>query len=165
MQAELTNEEFLAVIAKVPLVSIDLAVRDSERRLLLGLRTNEPARGFWFVPGGRIRKGETLDEAYARISINELGVETPRAHAQLLGVFTHRYETNFIGATQVDTHYVVIAYEIELALNLGTLPRTQHSDYRWWTLSDAAKSEAVHPNNLPYFRLGGGNDVPTESAV
>lgn len=165
MQPELTTEEFLAVVDKAPLVSIDLVVRDSQRRLLLGLRTNEPARGFWFVPGGRIRKGETLDEAYARISINELGVETPRAYAQLLGVFTHRYEANFIGATQVDTHYVVIAYQVELALNLTTLPRTQHSDYRWWTLSDASMSEVVHPNNLPYFLLGGGNNVASQSAV
>jgi colanic acid biosynthesis protein WcaH len=131
MQPELTNEEFLAVVDKVPLVSIDLVVRDSQRRLLLGLRTNEPARGFWFVPGGRIKKGETLDAAYARISMKELGVDTPRDHAQLLGVFTHLYDTNFLGAPQVDTHYVVIAYEVELAVDLTALPRTEHADYRW----------------------------------
>ena len=29
----------------------------------MGQRTNEPARGSWFVPGGRILKDEPLDEA------------------------------------------------------------------------------------------------------
>jgi colanic acid biosynthesis protein WcaH len=165
MQPALTTEEFLAVVDKAPLVSIDLVVRDCQRRLLLGLRANDPARGFWFVPGGRIRKRETLDEAFARISVKELGVETPRACAQLLGVFTHQYDTNFAGAPQIDTHYVVIAYAVELALDLTALPRTQHSEYQWWTPSDAAMSEAVHPNNLPYFLFGSGDHVPSKSAV
>jgi colanic acid biosynthesis protein WcaH len=154
MKPELTDQEFLGVVDKAPLVAIDLVVRDCQRRLLLGLRTNEPARGFWFVPGGRIKKGETLDAAYARISMKELGVDTPRDHAQLLGVFTHLYDANFLGAPQVDTHYVVIAYEVELALDLTALPRTEHADYRWWAPADAAMSEAVHPNNRPYFLPG-----------
>ena len=151
MQQTLTPEEFLAVVDKTPFVSIDLVVRDQQRRVLLGIRVNEPARGFWFVPGGRIMKGETLDEAFSRISVKELGVHSSLADARLLGAFTHQYDTNFAGIGGIGTHYVVLAYEFELALDLEQIPQQQHSGYRWWTSSEAASSEDVHPNNLPYF--------------
>jgi colanic acid biosynthesis protein WcaH len=153
MQQTLTPEEFLAVVDKTPLVSIDLVVRDQQRRVLLGIRVNEPARGFWFVPGGRIMKGETLDEAFSRISIKELGVHSSLANARLLGAFTHQYDTNFAGIPEIGTHYVVLAYELELelALDFDQIPQLEHSNYRWWTSSEAARSKDVHPNNLPYF--------------
>ncbi len=151
MQRTLTSEEFLAVVDKTPLVSIDLVVRDQRRCVLLGIRVNEPARGFWFVPGGRIMKGETLDEAFLRISVKELGVHSSLADAKLLGAFTHLYDTNFAGIAGIGTHYVVLAYELGLAIELEQIPQQQHSRYRWWTSSEAAGSEDVHPNNLPYF--------------
>ena len=163
MRPELTPEQFLEVVDRTPLVSIDFIVRDRQRRLLLGLRVNDPARGFWFVPGGRIRKGESLDEAFARILGNELGVELPRTRARLLGLFTHLYDTNFADAPQIDTHYVVLAYEVNVELELISLPRKQHSEYQWWALSDAEKSKAVHPHNLPYFKSEDG--LPFKSDV
>ena len=69
----LGREEFLEVVDRAPLVSIDLAVRDAKGRVLLGKRTNEPAKGCWFVPGGRIHKNERLDAAFRRICLDELG--------------------------------------------------------------------------------------------
>jgi len=52
----LGREEFLEVVERAPLVSIDLIVRRGDGLVLLGRRTNEPAKDFWFVPGGRIYK-------------------------------------------------------------------------------------------------------------
>ena len=49
---------FKSVIENAPLVSIDLVVKNSLGQYLFGYRTNRPAKGFWFVPGGRIHKGE-----------------------------------------------------------------------------------------------------------
>ena len=56
----LDEARFLEVIDRAPLVSIDLVVVDPDQRVLCGWRVNQPARGFWFVPGGRILKGEAL---------------------------------------------------------------------------------------------------------
>ncbi len=47
---------FLKVIDAAPLVTIDLIIRNPKSDVLLGKRLNRPAQGFWFVPGGRIRK-------------------------------------------------------------------------------------------------------------
>lgn len=61
--------EFAQVIDRTPLVSLDLLVENGQGEFLLGLRTNRPAQGFWFVPGGRVRKGETLAQAFERLTL------------------------------------------------------------------------------------------------
>ncbi|MCH5770603.1 GDP-mannose mannosyl hydrolase, partial [Salmonella enterica] len=55
----LAEDDFRRAVEMLPLVSIDLLLRDAEGRYLTGLRSNPPAQGAWFVPGGRIRKNET----------------------------------------------------------------------------------------------------------
>jgi 8-oxo-dGTP diphosphatase len=41
-------------------------VRDPDGRLLLVRRANEPGRGLWSIPGGRVEPGESAHEAVAR---------------------------------------------------------------------------------------------------
>jgi ADP-ribose pyrophosphatase YjhB (NUDIX family) len=50
-------------------------VFDSARRLLLIQRTNEPGRGRWSVPGGRVQAGETDHHAVIREVAEETGLE------------------------------------------------------------------------------------------
>jgi len=52
----------------------------------------------WFVPGGRIYKNEDLEDAFKRISNDELGVELKIMQARLFGAFTHKFQTNALGA-------------------------------------------------------------------
>jgi 8-oxo-dGTP diphosphatase len=49
-------------------------VRDSSGRLLMVRRANEPARGLWSLPGGRIEPGETAVAAAAREVLEETGL-------------------------------------------------------------------------------------------
>ena len=44
---------FKTVIGNAPLVSIDFCLV-CEGQILLGKRNNEPLKGEWFTPGGRI---------------------------------------------------------------------------------------------------------------
>ncbi|WP_230846571.1 NUDIX domain-containing protein, partial [Achromobacter xylosoxidans] len=73
----LAESDFRRAVEMLPLVSIDLLLRDAEGRYLTGLRSNPPAQGSWFVPGGRIRKNETLPRALQRIVREELGLTLP----------------------------------------------------------------------------------------
>ncbi len=144
--------DFLHVVAHVPLVSIDLIIENQLGEVLLGMRRNEPAAGFWFVPGGRILKNETLDHAFVRISQNELGIALPRNSAQFLGVYEHFYETNAGKEPGVGTHYVVLAYRLSLdsdSLYLST--GDQHDQYRWLTPEQAIDDISVHENSRAYF--------------
>ena len=127
----LPDETFKSIIQHTPLISIDLIVRNEQGEVLLGKRVNAPAKGNWFVPGGRVRKNETLDNAFIRLVSEELGIESgvTRADAKFLGVFEHFYEDN-VFEDDVSTHYVVLAYELILD-NLNLKNSEQHSQYRW----------------------------------
>lgn len=149
----LSTERFRAAVDMLPLVSIDLLVRDQRGRYLLGLRGNPPAQGRWFVPGGRIRKGEALAQALERLAGEELGMTLPPAHWRLRGVYEHFYDINFAGEHGMPTHYVVLAYQTQLPAGplASALPASQHLGYRWDTPEDAAADAQVHPYTKAYF--------------
>ncbi|MDP6375685.1 MAG: GDP-mannose mannosyl hydrolase [Pseudomonadales bacterium] len=145
----LPRERFLEVIANAPLVSIDLIVRSRQGDVLMGWRRNEPARDHWFVPGGRICKGETVEDAFGRLCLEELGFAMTLEATRLVGVFTHLYDNNFAGVEGVSTHYVVIAYEVLVEPDLSTLPTSQHRNYKW--VSPSGDLSGVHPNSIAYL--------------
>lgn len=145
----LDKEQFLNIVTYAPLVSIDLIVRSEDNGLLMGLRTNQPAAGYWFVPGGSIKKNETLETAFLRITETELGTPIKMDKARLIGAFTHIYNTNFADEPGIGTHYVAIAYELRIMLDLKQLPMVQHSQYRWIHKND--KISSIHKNSMAYF--------------
>lgn len=93
----LDAETFQTVVASTPLISIDLLVENEQGEYLLGMRNNRPAQGYWFVPGGRVQKNETLDEAFKRLTRMELGVELERTDARFKGVYEHFYSVVRLG--------------------------------------------------------------------
>ncbi len=142
-------EIFHCIIKYTPLVSIDIIVESEEKKFLLGLRKNRPAKNFWFVPGGRIFKGERLSEAFNRISKDELGIELNIEDAEFFGVFEHFYEDNYFG-TDIETHYIVNAYKVKVK-NVNIKPDSQHKKYRWFSREEILKNEKVHPYCKVYF--------------
>jgi colanic acid biosynthesis protein WcaH len=149
----LDEETFRQIVRHAPLVSIDLVVLDRQGRALLGLRTNEPARDFWFVCGGRILKGETIPDAFARIMAHEIGHACAFTEARPRGVYEHMYETNRFGEAGFGTHYVVLAYEVVVPDHLEPRPDAQHRELAWWRVPDLLGSPAVHPHTKAYFAV------------
>ncbi len=58
---------------RVPCVGV--VVLDEQRRLLVVRRANEPSRGLWSIPGGRVEQGESLQDAAIREAREETGLE------------------------------------------------------------------------------------------
>lgn len=147
----LDKETFSTVIESTPLVSIDLVVKNKQGEALLGERLNKPAKGDWFVPGGRILKNESLANAFKRLTLEELGQEFTIDKAELLGPFDHFYNDNVFG-DEFSTHYVAIAYVLTLDDNLNSLPmNVQHGAYQWFTINDLMASKKVHTHTKLYF--------------
>lgn len=146
----LSESTFKMVLECTPLVSIDLVVENQSKEYLVGKRLNRPAKGFWFVPGGRILKGETLSNAYSRLTKAELGIECDIKDATLLGVYDHLYNDCVFGDAPT-THYVAIAYRLKLS-DVGFLPLEQHSSFRWQHSSEILQSSDVHSNTKAYFK-------------
>ncbi|MFL6586752.1 MAG: GDP-mannose mannosyl hydrolase [Luteimonas sp.] len=147
----LSKDVFLTVVTNAPLVSIDLLVRDPAGRLLVGLRTNPPAQGLWFAPGGRIRKDETLDDAFRRITEVELGRSFQRSDAGPPVLHEHFYAEDFSGG-DAGTHYVVLAHVLNVDPDALDLPEDQHSGYRWVDAAEGLADPQIHANTLAYFK-------------
>lgn len=148
----LETSKFREIVKNAPLVSIDLIVRNENDELLLGLRNNGPAKNAWFVPGGRIRKDEKLEAAFNRITEDELGITLDLKTAKFLNVFEHFYEGNFADEPGFGTHYIVLAYELQLPAEHCEIPLKQHSDYQWISEELLLQKENVHPYTKDYFR-------------
>jgi colanic acid biosynthesis protein WcaH len=80
-----TYHEFLE---HMPIACVDIAIVH-RGAVLLVQREDAPAKGQWWVPGGRVHKGETMRETAARKALEEVGL------ACHVGPIIHTAETIF----------------------------------------------------------------------
>ena len=146
----LPEDTFKKIIASTPLISIDLVVQNKQGEVLLGLRNNRPAQGYWFVPGGRILKDESMSDAFKRLTLNELGTALEQSQGELIGPFEHFYEDNIMG-TDFSTHYVVLGYRLVIDPNELSLPKEQHDQYVWLAIGALLTDPLVHKHTRWYF--------------
>jgi ADP-ribose pyrophosphatase YjhB (NUDIX family) len=109
-----------------------------EGRLLLIQRAQEPNKGFWSHPGGRIELGETISETIAREVLEETGIRI-----EPLGVFQVYDWIVRDDRGEVRTHYVV-NYVRARYLSGEARAGDDAADVRWVTESDLP-SLTMHP--------------------
>ena len=106
-------------------------VRDARGRVLLVRRANEPSRGLWSVPGGRIEPGESAREAAAREVREETGLEVEVGEllltAELGPYVVEDYAATVVGGTlragddALDARFFAAGELPALALSPGLL--------------------------------------------
>lgn len=100
------DDEFATCLRHLPQVCVDLVV-EYDGGVLVARRTNEPAEGEWFWPGGRVRKGERLHDAARRVAREELGLSVEIVGR--LGVSEHFWDDSSVpGVTE--RHTVPVVY-------------------------------------------------------
>lgn len=148
----LSDAHFRDMVASMPLVSVDLVVVRGGCEVLLGLRNNRPAQGYWFVPGGRVLKDERRADALSRVALRELGLNLAEHPLAFIGPFEHFYADCFVGEVGVSTHYVVLAHRVEVPAGFEVQGGDdQHSALRWWPIDQAAHDPAVHGYSRAYL--------------
>ena len=143
----LDDQIFKTVVDSAPLISIDILIKKSNK-ILLGKRINKPAQGYFFSFGGRINKNETINNAMARVALNELNIDL-KSTPEFIGVFEHFYDDSMY--ENVSTHYVNLAYEYEVE-EVQNLPTEQHSEYKWFSVEELLNNDQVHLYVKDYFR-------------
>jgi colanic acid biosynthesis protein WcaH len=73
-------EQYQQIIEVLPILCVDVVVKNPRGEYLLIKRANEPRRGQWWVIGGRLLKGETLEEAVVRKVREETSLEVEAPH-------------------------------------------------------------------------------------
>jgi colanic acid biosynthesis protein WcaH len=147
------DDLFRQVIQNAPLVSIDIIIVDQQGKVLLGMRTNEPAKGYSFVPGGVIRKNERIGRAFERILKSETGIDAHFSQAKFAGVFEHFYASNRYGESGYGTHYVVLAYKLDLPDGVDITADNQHSHFTWIEAGALSACDQVHSNSRAYANV------------
>jgi colanic acid biosynthesis protein WcaH len=72
---KLSAEQYHEILERVPVLCVDGIIVNEQGRFLLVKRRNAPRQGEWWVPGGRVLKGETLEAAFRRKMREELGID------------------------------------------------------------------------------------------
>ncbi|MAF66720.1 MAG: GDP-mannose mannosyl hydrolase [Planctomycetes bacterium] len=143
---KLSRRDFSSVIKNAPLFSIDLVLVNESNEVLFGKRLNSPAKNFWFVPGGRVYKDESLADSFERITRDELGMVFSLDSAKPLGLYEHFYNDSAV-SNDISTHYINTPYLLVVKEKFSCLPNTQHSEYRWIRADMINSADEIHSNS------------------
>ena len=123
MGTHLPKEDYRRVVESIPIVCVDLLIRRDGKYLLLK-RTREPLKGDWWVPGGRMFKGETALWAARRKAWDECRLVLVRLRFR--GYFEDQYPVSHIGPP---IHSVSLVFE---ATGIGKVKLNYESeDFQW----------------------------------
>lgn len=131
------QKQYEEIIKIFPRVCVDILIVDDQERVLLILRENEPAKGQWWFPGGRIHIGETRMEAARRKLKEECNLEVTK----LDEVAT--FDLLFIveGTT---IHDVTILFKMVVSSNCKIQTDKQAKAYGWFTPAECGALN-LHP--------------------
>jgi len=118
-------------VADEPELCVSALVIEDDQ-LLLVRRRNDPGSGEWSIPGGRVRKGETLAEAVVRELDEETGLEG------VCGAY--------IGLAEVidgDHHAVILDFHVHLMEFAEPVAGDDASEARWVHLTEVSDHRLV----------------------
>jgi len=125
----------------MPVCCVDLVITHDNRFLLLK-RAKEPARGQWWLPGGRLHKNETIKHAALRKAREETGIDCE--FVKELGVNEGMFEQGPFG---FGVHTVGIVCLLKAKTDKVVLD-TNHTAHRWFNKVD----DSLDRNIVPFLR-------------
>ena len=139
-KAWIGGDDFRLIHEYMTIPCVDLLVMEGSR-ILLCLRKYEPEAGKWYVPGGRLHKGEELRDAAIRILREEVGMEA--FYLRHLGWDTTCFDTDPFGHGK-GTHTVNAIFLMVIRHPKDPAECDQHSDSKW-----VEKGVAEFSNEVP----------------
>ena len=119
----------------MPIVSVEALIVMDETLLFLR-RNNQPAKGEWWFPGGRVRKEESLEEALRREVKEETGLEV--SSYKLINVYSRVFP---------ERHDITIAYLCKCKKGKVKL-NNEHSEHKLTKILPSG----LHPHLLETVR-------------
>ncbi len=125
------NKLYKQILEVIPVPCVD-AVVVHQGAFLLGKRTNHPKKGHWWIPGGRVLKGESLEGAISRKLREELGIKKFSIKKQLWTA-----STPFKRSQQgPPSHTINTAYLVTVPTKTLGKGDAQHGNFQWFKKID-----------------------------
>ncbi len=133
-------EHYKQILEVMPLLCVDVIIKNSRGEYLLVRRANEPLQGQWWVIGGRVLKNETLEQAVIRKVKQEVGLTIRELTP--VGYYEDRFEKNSIPLdSPLHTVSVVFSTSID-----GQQPiKLDGQSLEWQFLKELPKAFHVKP--------------------
>ena len=100
-------EEYKKILENMPICCVDVVIRRGDNAVLLVKRRDEPAKGLWWFPGGRLLKKEQLEAAAVRKVAEETGLEIEIE--KTIGCYETIFDTGPLGIA-TGTHSINITF-------------------------------------------------------
>ena len=123
--------EYKSILSSIPILCVDLLIINNGKFLLLK-RENEPAKGEYWFPGGRLLKFETIRDASLRKSREEVNLECD--FKNIISVEETIFKKN--SNMSCDVHTVNIVCKL-VTNNIKKIKLDNlHSDFLWVSFQD-----------------------------
>jgi len=103
----IAEKEYARIMGVLPILCVDVVVQNSKGEYLLIKRANEPLKDQWWALGGRVLKGELLEQAAIRKVSEEAGLKV--SSVKPIGYYEDISETNPFGLSK-PLHSVSIVF-------------------------------------------------------
>jgi colanic acid biosynthesis protein WcaH len=136
------KKEYQYILEHLPILCVDCVITHNKKCLLLK-RNNQPAKGQWWFPGGRVNKNELIKLAAIRKSLEETRLNT--VFEKVISV----EETMFsqVEDMTTDIHTVNICCHISVA-DVSSLKIDLFHDDFLWVDSQLARTLGLHDSVL-----------------
>jgi colanic acid biosynthesis protein WcaH len=119
------DDLYREILRSMPIACVDVVI-PSVAGVLLVKRKNEPAKGQWWIPGGRVWKGEPLATCAERHAKEEVGLDAK--FQRILHVEETIFDT---GPWNVAVHSINVCILLSMMENQSPVIDGDHSSWRW----------------------------------
>ena len=128
MSEHIPLELYKQIHASLPIPCVDAVILNTNKEVLLCHRLNKPAQGTWWFPGGRVLKGETMEDAIVRKVKQETNLDVDIV--KQLGTDQTMFPDGPFGGP---THTINTVFLVTIKDHTDIHPDIQSDQIQWFT--------------------------------
>ncbi|MCX6784600.1 MAG: NUDIX domain-containing protein [Candidatus Komeilibacteria bacterium] len=145
------DAEYAKILDGIVIACADIVILDQAGRILMAPRSYEPAKGVFWIAGGRMRFGESFQQAANRNLAREMGIEVDPDRIRPFGTYNYIWgeraqepAENGSQTVSITSMLVLTPGEIE-----GLAPNEEYAGALVWRdLKEVATSTTDHPGMI-----------------
>jgi len=151
----ISQQLYNQILEVMPIPCVDVCIVNQQNQILLIRRKDEPEKNMWWVPGGRVFKGEMMKDTAKRKALEETGINCEVSH------IIHTAETVFsTGPNNIPVHSVNVCYLAYPTNKDIIVTLDNHSSTYMW-IKELDSSWQLHPY-VQSCLLGAGIRYPIQ---